>query len=190
MVTPAKVRAGEEIEFLANPGFEKVSDPDKAPDGWHFYLKSKAIYTVIADARASHRGSYCLKLEYTKDMGAPPCRVDTDCKPSVGRNRRAKVKIGEKYSISCWAKGKGKISIGVFEYAEMMKWLPPTISLGTADIDSGKWKKYEFIYTPTQTGKCPDKRRGKKDVVSYANFGFWAEGIIYVDDFSFHKVKK
>ncbi|MCD6221153.1 carbohydrate binding domain-containing protein [bacterium] len=183
-----KVMAEEEGEFLLNPGFEKVSNPDKLPDGWGKDPKWKGNITTIADVMVAHRGSYCLKLEYSRDMGMPPCRVDASCKPSVGKNGRAKVTIGEKYSISFWAKGKGKITIGIFEYDRRSGWLPPTISLGTKYIDTEEWKKYEFIYTPTPIGEYPDKRK-KEDVVDYANFGFWTEGVIYVDDFSFHQIK-
>ena len=179
---PAPARgAAQETEFLLNPGFERVSDPDSLPDGWG--CESNGMVTVMADAETSHRGSYYLKIDTTG--GRAPCRIDAYCRADLGQNQssRAPVEPGQKYAISFWAKGKGKVRIGVFEY-DNRRWLAPTINLEEIVVHGETWQAYELIYTPTATGRLPDRNGA---AVGLANFGVWVEGLVCLDDFSFRQ---
>jgi hypothetical protein len=181
--------AQDETELLVNPGFEQNSDPDKLPDGWGKSPDWKGVFTVVADAATAHRGSYYLKIEYSKDMGpGEGGRLGAACRPAAGKNGRVKVGKDDELLLSFYAMGKGAVHVGFFEYDES-RWLAPTVAAEPKEIeiDSGEWRKHEFVHKPSPAGRFP----GRGDAgVSYVSFGFWAEGTVFVDDFSFKKLKR
>jgi hypothetical protein len=173
-------------ELLVNPGFEKVSDADAPPDGWGQYPGSKGTVTTVADAGAAHRGSYYLKVECPTNLGVPACRIDAACTPTAGRNGRAAVEGDGRYAISYWARGTGEVALGVYEYNDEA-WLPPTIALEPAQVDTERWQRYDAIYSPSPKGKFP-ARGGRAALL--ADFGFTVQGAVCLDDFSFRKVEE
>jgi hypothetical protein len=173
-------------ELARNPGFEVVPDPDALPEGWGQYPGTKGTATTVADAGSAHRGSYYIKVDCPKEAGTPVCRVNGVCTPAAGQNGRAHVEIGKQYALSFWARGHAEVTLAVYEYTDQA-WLPPTIALDTATVDSEQWQRYESVYTPSPTGKHP--ARGEQ-VTRYADFGVTVQGSVCLDDFSFRRVEE
>jgi len=142
----------------------RFAAPIVLPRGWRpsgQYTGSMEVVRVMA-----HTGRYCVKL------GGNGHFISTF----------GKVEKGGVYKCSLWARGKGSLVLGFYQYGEMpgepAKFIPAAKARGNIPIKTGPlkdgWTLYTGLYRPAP-------------IVSSINLFLAAKGECYVDDVRIEK---
>lgn len=163
--------SGKEKNLIKNGGFEKYKEGEKIPEGWIINLGYPCKITVMEDKELAHEGKIFL-------------RVDEEIKDGKSRGgaiycKGTKVKKGEQYKFSVWAKGRGKIQLYLYEYNP--KGFIGSAASGEKELTS-EWKEYTFTYSPGVT------KDSNPEVVSISP-AIHIRGSAYIDDVSLIKIE-
>ena len=132
---------------LKNPGFEQLNDSGDFPAGWGKHSINKSVTLLVTDPEATHGGLVALSIAQPGDVS--PRQMAT-----VGSHRMTPVG-NRRYSVSVWAKGKGRLGVNTYIYgantylksdAPFFKWF---------DVDTTEWKRFEASFSVPENGMAP-----------------------------------
>ncbi|GEM_PF-2774324 len=182
VVTAAETKkVGGPENLLKNSDFEEVvkyviSEPEfkdslpgvtEIPKGYGInYASYPGKLTVIYDAETSHSGDKYIRLEQEAAAG-----IGFMCHTHSTRHI---VKPGEKYSVSCWAKGTGKMHILAYAYTDVGGSFP-TLDGGEIEVFP-EWKEYKWEFTV-------------KEGMAGFILAFHATGVVDLDDVGLFMLK-
>lgn len=179
------VSSAEWVELMSNGDMEKLSETWRArgpfPSGW--WPNGQGAYSLIADPKEAHSGNHCVRLEIPPAPGEERLMYQHLC------GQQVRVDTGRIYTLSFWARGKGKVEAAVYLYVAMTgpqgrkdPDFKRTLWLQKHDL-SEQWKKYEYKYMADYqyTGRKAQPVWWVLPVVGPRGSG----SAVFVDDISF-----
>ncbi|MFA6176722.1 MAG: hypothetical protein WC765_09110 [Phycisphaerae bacterium] len=172
--------ATEAVENLVeNPGFEvthayavpeKLKDlfvASEIPDNWGPNPANPTKLSIVSDAEASHGGSNSVQIE--------PIDSESKATSALSYASRFKVLTGDKYCLSVWAKGDGKLILMCYAYGPQDVAIPAIGGDRYRVISSTDWEEQKLEVT------IPE---GVESVAP----AFHIQGIVNLDDVTFYRM--
>ncbi|MFA6175540.1 MAG: carbohydrate binding domain-containing protein [Phycisphaerae bacterium] len=179
LATGYAAAANEAENLVENPGFEVVHPytvPEKLkdlfvaseiPDNWGPNPNNPTKLVIVSDAEASHGGSNSVKIE--------PIDSESKATSALAYSTRFKVLAGDKYSLSVWAKGEGKLILMCYAFEPQDVAIPAIGGDRYRAISSTEWAEQKIEFT------IPE---GVESVAP----AFHIQGIVTLDDVTFQRV--
>jgi hypothetical protein len=124
--------------LIENGGFEKYKEGEKMPDGWVINTGYPCKVTIMEDSEIAYEGKVFLRIDEDKEK-------TKGNSGAIYYEKGLKIKKDTEYKFSVYAKGKGKISLFIYEYND--GGFLGSVSSGDIEL-TGEWKEYILNYIP------------------------------------------
>lgn len=164
---------GEIKNLIENGGFEKYQEEQMVPEGWVINNGYPCKVTVMKDDQLACEGKIFLRIDEDKEK-------TKGNSGAVYYSKGLKVRKDTEYKFSVFARGKGKISLFIYEYND--GGFIGSVSSGDIEL-TPEWKEYSLVYIPGVT-------KYSNASVIRINPAIHIKESAYVDNVSFTEVKK